>query len=202
MANSKNNTEKFEIAPINPGWIKRKVPDSYADDDLRRIVLFYVINTPCVALSSSGIPLTEYGWKKDVWKTGKLKEMLFSVASLKKNSTFFLVKKLDEIKNACERANMKKAFHKNRDVEKIVIYKPNNYNEFTAVLYHIRNALAHGRLAMYESFDGIVFVLEDGVKKGDHFYVRSRMILKKSTLLKWIDILECKTEEAKDLCQH
>lgn len=29
--------EKYEIAPLNPGWIKRKVPDSYADDGLKKI---------------------------------------------------------------------------------------------------------------------------------------------------------------------
>jgi hypothetical protein len=59
-----------------------------------------------------------------------------------------------------------------------------------AVFYHIRNALAHGRLAMYKYGKDIIFVLEDGIKSGDRFQVRSRMVLKKSTLLKWIDILE------------
>ena len=31
----------FEIAPLNPGWIKRVVPDSYADDGLKKIIMFY-----------------------------------------------------------------------------------------------------------------------------------------------------------------
>ena len=98
-----------ETAPINPGWIKKRVPDKYADDDLLQ--------------------------------------------------------------------------------ERIVIYK-GNYNRFLSICYHIRNALAHGRLAMYERNNEIIFALEDGIKKQNKFHVRSRMILKKSTLLKWIDIVE------------
>ena len=43
---------------------------------------------------------------------------------------------------------------------------------------------------MYKHGEDIVFVLEDGVKKGDKFQVRSRMVLRKRTLLKWIEIIE------------
>ena len=205
MKKKKMHVEKGrETAPINPGWIKKKVPDSYADDDLKRIVLFYVINTPCTALSSSGIPLTEYGWPKDIWRKPALKQLLFDIAKLEYKKTFFPVNKTDETKNACEQAKMKKGFHNDRSVEKIVVYRNSGYNDFMSVLYHIRNAFAHGRLAMYEveNSEDIVFVLEDGVKRNNIYYVRARMILKKSTLIKWIDILECKTKEAKELCPN
>ena len=62
------------------------------------------------------------------------------------------------------------------------------------IIETLRNALAHGRLAMYPLGDetDIVFALEDGIKRNGEFQVRSRMILKKSTLLKWIDIIEKK----------
>lgn len=183
-----------EIAPLSPGWIKKTVPASYADDDLYRIVLFYVINTPCTDLSSSGLPLSSYGWGKEVWTKPTLKAKLFEVAGLEPKKTFFVAKKLNEMKSLCQAANMKKDFHKCREQEKIAIYKPSKYNEFMAILYHIRNALAHGRLAMYEikGKQDIFFALEDGVKKGDKFQVRSRMLLKKSTLIRWINILEKK----------
>ena len=202
MARKKKNVEKgVETSSMNPGWIKKKVPATYADDDLKRIVLFYVINTPCTQLSSSGIPLTEYGWDKDVWKTRDLVELLFSVAGLERGKTFFVAKKIDEMKDTCEKAEMKKGFHKDQSVEKIVIYQQPGYNTFMSVLYHIRNSLAHGRLAMYGAGKEIVLVLEDGVKKNGEFQVRSRMILKKSTLISWIDILECKIDKAKQLCE-
>ena len=102
-----SNDNGYEYAPLNPGWIKRIVPDSYADDVLREIILFYVINTPCTNLSSSSIALTEYGWKKDVWKKEGLKKALFDVAGLKRGESFFVVKNTNEMKRGCEQAHMK-----------------------------------------------------------------------------------------------
>lgn len=193
----KSTAKGMEIAPLNPGWIKRVVPDSYADNDLKRIVLFYVINTPCSALSSSSIPLTSYGWNKDLWKKNEPKKSLFDFAGLERDKTFFVAKKTNETKDMFTKASLNKKFHEKRDVEKVAIYKPSEYNEFMAILYHIRNAFAHGRLAMYaiDNSEDIVFALEDGIKRNGEFQVRSRMILKKSTLLKWIDILEKKENE-------
>ena len=184
----------FEITSLNPGWIKRRVPNSYADDGLRRIIMFYVINTPCSDLSSSSIPTNEYGWDKNVWRHHNLKNKLFAVASLERNSSFGVAKNVSDMKSVCQKIGMKKKFHDERTKEKIVIYKPPRYNEFMAILYHIRNALAHGRLAMYPIEDGkdIMFALEDGIKRNAEFQVRSRMLLKKTTLLKWIDIIEKK----------
>ncbi len=186
------NTNSYEISSLNLCWIKKKVPASYNNDELKRIVLFFVINTPCIDLSSSGICVQTYGWRNDVWKKGKLREQLLSAAGLKTNQTFFSAKKVDALKETLKKANWAKGFHKDREIERIAMYKPIRYNDFLAVCYHIRNALAHERLAMYPISNSadIVFVLEDGVKKGADFQVRSRMILKRSTLLKWIDIIE------------
>ncbi|MBR6108689.1 MAG: hypothetical protein IKQ36_03040 [Clostridia bacterium] len=185
-----NDESKYETAPISPGWIKRRVPSSYADDGLKRIVIFYVINTPCTEISSSSIPITEYGWSKNVWKNDALKNVLLKVADLKRGDTFVVAKKTEDIKSSCEKAKLKKGFHQSRAMERVVFFK-NKSNEFLSLFWHIRNSLAHGRLAMYPSSDGdIVFALEDGVKRNGYYYVRARMILKKSTLLKWIDIIE------------
>lgn len=196
----KNEDKGFEYSSINPGWIKKKIPNNYSDDNLKRIVLFYVINTPCTDLSSSGISLSDYGWDKKVWQNNVLKDKLFSVASLERGNNFVVAKNTREMKSSCEIAGMKKKFHQKRDVEKIVFYKPSRYNEFIAVLYHIRNAFAHGRLAIYaiQDSEDVMFALEDGVKDKNGFQIRSRMLLKKSTLLKWIDILEKKPTEEQD----
>ena len=118
-----------------------------------------------------------------------MKNVLFNIAGLKRKESFFIVSHTNEMKNACEQAHMKKGFHKNLDTQKIVAYK-GKYNEFLCVFYHIRNAFAHGRLAMYERKGDIVFALEDGVKRYGQFEVRSRMILKKSTLKSWMDVIK------------
>ena len=184
----------YEMAPLNPGWIKKRVPDSYADDNLRDLIMFFVINTPCTDLSSSSISLSEYGWDKNVWKNNKLKNILFAIAGIERNSSFVVAHNTNEMKDACEKASLKKKFHQNRNKERIVIYK-GRYNEFLSICYHIRNAFAHGRLAMYDYENGkdIIFALEDGVKKNGKLQVRSRMILKKSTLVQWMYILKSGT---------
>lgn len=189
---SKKIDNGFEMTSISPGWIKKKVPDSYADDVLKELVLFYVINTPCTDLSSSGLALSHYGWNKDIWKKGKLKSALFEIADLKSKTTFCVAHKTNEMKKVCKAANLSKGFQTQRDVERIAMYKNSRYNEFLCICYHIRNAFAHGRLAMYDYENGndIIFVLEDGVKKNGKFQVRSRMILKKSTLKTWMDIIK------------
>ena len=181
----------YEISPMNPGWIKRRVPDEYADDSLKDLIMFFVINTPCTNLSSSSIDLSDYGWGKDIWKNEKLKKALFQIAGIERGSTFVVAQKINEMKSVCEKASLKKNFHKSRDIERIAIFK-GRYNEFLSICYHIRNAFAHGRLAMYDykNCEDIVFVLEDGVKKNGEFQVRSRMVLKKSTLIKWMQILK------------
>lgn len=184
----------YEISPMNPGWIKRRVPDEYADDSLKDLIMFFVINTPCTNLSSSSIDLSDYGWGKDIWKNEKLKKALFQIAGIERGSTFVVAQKASEMKSVCEKASLKKNFHKSRDIERIAIFK-GRYNEFLSICYHIRNAFAHGRLAMYDykNCEDIVFVLEDGVKKNGEFQVRSRMVLKKSTLIKWMQILKSGT---------
>lgn len=191
MADSKG----FELTDRNPGWVKKDVPKNFADDDLKKLVLFYVIYTPCTDLSSSSISMKRYGWDSDnVWRDQKLKNELFEVAGLVRNDTFISVKTIDMMKEACQKANMTRSFCKNRQKERIVIYKPSKYNEFLAICYHIRNAFAHGRLAVHsiKNSADIMFVLEDGLNYNGKFQVRSRMILKKSTLLRWIEIIDKK----------
>ena len=188
---TKNADEKCEKTSLNPGWIKRKVPDKYADEGLQRIILFFVINTPCVKESSSSISMSEYGWNSDVWKNETLRKELLSVADLERDKTLFVGEKLSDMKSVFENAEMKKGFQTNRKVEKVAFYKTGKYaSTIMNIFLHIRNSLAHGRLAMYKcGKDDVMLVLEDGVPKNKYFEVRSRMILKKSTLLKWIDII-------------
>lgn len=182
----------IEVAPVNPGWIKKKKKSEFMDLEMMRIFTFFVINTPCSEMSSSGIGLSEYGWGKKVWRTNELKNALFKVASLKKDETFVVAKKTTEMKNACEKCKAKKNFHNDRSKEKIVIYKSRS-NECLSIFNHIRNSFAHGRFSFYDSKDNqVIIVMEDGVKNNGSFHIRSRMILKKSTLITWIDLLERK----------
>lgn len=187
-----SNDNGYEISPINPGWIHKNENAKHYDTEFIRIFLFFVVNTPCVELSSRGKDLKEYGWSKDLWRKNYLKDSLFDVAGLVRDDTFVVAKKTDEMKKACEKGIAKKGFHVDRSKEKVVIYKSKD-NEFLSICHHIRNSFAHGRFSIFDEANGDeVFVMEDGIKHNGKFQVRSRMILKKTTLIKWLDILEKK----------
>ena len=68
-----------------------------------------------------------------------------------------------------------------------------------SVFYHLRNAFAHCRLNMIDVNGESVFIIEDvqSSKKRDKLKVSARMILRKSTLLKWIDLIENGEQEYK-----
>lgn len=181
----------LEISPQRPGWVRRNIKDSN-DNEFYRIIQFFLINTPCEDLSTSSISISDYSWGKDVWKKSTLKSQLFAVASLERGITFIVAKTTESMKKACEKADLMNNFHTKRNTERIVIYKPSRYNECMAIFYHIRNSLAHGRFTQYEDkgCSNSTFVFEDGINWRGSFQVRSRMILRKSTLLSWIRIIK------------
>lgn len=92
---------------------------------------------------------------------------------------------------ALEKADLKENFPCNFSHERICIYD-NQGNQFLSVFYHLRNAFAHCRLNMVDVAGECVFILEDVQpnKNSDQLKVSARMILRKSTLLKWIDLIE------------
>jgi hypothetical protein len=73
---------------------------------LKRLLLFYIVNTPCEKLSSSSIPLSKYLWKKNVWQFEKngLKAKLFSICNIVAGITYFKTRKLDGFKEILERS--------------------------------------------------------------------------------------------------
>lgn len=86
---------------------------------------------------------------------------------------------------ALKKAGMYDKFPDNLEQERIAL-NDKKKNQFMSVFYHLRNAFAHCRLNMVDVNNECVFVLEDAYKQK----ITARMILKKSTLLKWIDIIE------------
>ncbi len=173
----------------NPKWINWIAPDSFNDKDLFRIVIFFVFHSPCENLSSMRKSLLEYGWTSPWKKPYYLNKQLRQVTS--NYDLLFSVKSYDEMDTALEKADLKEMFPSDFSHERICIYDKEK-NQFLSVFYHIRNAFAHCRLNMVEVDRECVFILEDVVpnKKNNQLKVSARMILRKSTLIKWIDLIE------------
>lgn len=173
----------------NPKWIKWIGPDRFNDKDLFKIVTFFVFHSPCGNLSCMRKTLLEYGWSSP-WKNPYyLNRQLRQMAS--NYELIYSAKSYNEMDAALEKAALKENFPSDFSHERICIYD-NQGNQFMSVFYHIRNAFAHCRLNMLDVDGECVFVLEDGLlqKKSDRFKVSARMILRKSTLLKWIELIE------------
>lgn len=173
----------------NPEWINWIAPNSFEDKDLFRIVIFFVFHSPCENLSSMGRTLAEYGWSAPWKKPYYLNKQLRQVAS--NYELLFSAKGYNEMDAALEKADLKENFPCNFSHERICIYD-NQGNQFLSVFYHLRNAFAHCRLNMVDVAGECVLILEDVQpnKNSDQLKVSARMILRKSTLLKWIDLIE------------
>lgn len=181
---------KYLETPINAGWVNKRIPESKLDREFWDIYTFFVLYTICEGPSYKGVPIRQYGWGSKVWKTTELKNALYNVADLRREGTLCFAKNKEEMRNACKKTLLSDGFHKNRDVEKIAAYKGKD-NEIICICRHIRNSFAHGRFMVYENHDGDdVFIFEDGVKNNGKLQIRARMVLKKATLLRWIQIIK------------
>lgn len=173
----------------NPDWIRWIAPEHFNDQDLFKIVIFFVFHSPFSNLSSMGKTLDEYGWSAPWRKPYYLNKQLRQ-ASLYE-LVVYSAKGYNEMDVALEKADLKETFPSDFSRERICIYD-NQGNQFLSVFYHIRNAFAHCRLNMVDVDGDCVFIFEDvqPKKNSNQLKVSARMILRKSTLLKWIDLIE------------
>lgn len=191
----------FITTERHPKWINWIAPDRFNDKDLFRIVIFFVFHSPCANLSSMRKTLSEYGWNTPWKKPYYLNRQLRQAAS--NYEIIYSAKGYNEMDRALEKAALKENFPSDFSHERICIYD-NQGNQFLSVFYHIRNAFAHCRLNMVDADGECVFALEDVQpnNNSDCLKVSARMILRKSTLLKWIELIEngeCEYKKAQSL---
>ncbi len=173
----------------NPEWMQWIAPERFADSDLYRIVTFFVFHSPCNRLSAMSKSLNEYGWTDPWAKPFYLNKQLTQATT--SNSFVFSAKYYDNLEPVLCKAECKDNFPSKLNWERVCIYD-NMRNQFLSVFYHLRNAFAHCRLNMVDYEGECVFILEDVASnmKNGRYKLSARMILRKSTLLKWIDLIE------------
>jgi hypothetical protein len=136
-----------------------------------------------------GKSLVEYGWNTPWSKPFYLNKQLRQAAS--NYNLIYSAKSYDAMDIALEKADLKDNFPLDFSKERVCIYD-NQGNQFQSVFYHLRNALSHGRINMVDVNGECIFILEDVQSKQNEekLKVSARMILRKSTILKWIEIIE------------
>lgn len=191
--------EEGKITKVHPAWLDTVVPPEYEDEGLYEIILFFVIHSPCNGQSSKGISLTERGWKAKPWYSPKyLKEKLDKAIFGDNLRLLKMVESKAKLLPEINSLDLDDDFYMHRDKQRMLYSKIGNSgceSEYMSMFYHIRNALAHGRLAMYPAKnDDITFVMEDGKQVGkesdDKFEVSARIIINKSSLLNVIELLK------------
>lgn len=152
--------------------------------DFQKIFFFFTIFTPCTDLSCRGKSLKSYRWDdKKVLKDFLIKQKSIEIQS---GNTY------EELEAKLQESDLKNGFPEDTISEKIYIRVDDN--ELMSIFRHLRNSFAHGRFNVIDSNGEQYFLFEDRStridKKKNTYPVSARMILRKSTLLKWITIIE------------
>ena len=88
----------------NPDWMNWIAPERFDDNDLFRIVIFFVFHSPCADLSSMRKTLLEYGWTAPWKKPYYLNKQLKQAAS--QLEFIYSVKNYNALEDALKKAEM------------------------------------------------------------------------------------------------
>lgn len=189
---AKDNQRVF--TELHPKWLDDEVEKECFDEDFRRIILFYVFFSPCAKYSTQGRTLKYYGWKEKPWTPNQyLKEKLSKNIFGEKEKNFRHAQRLEKFKKDLAELSLEDDFYQNLETERVAMMSIGGEGAAYMNLFaHIRCALAHGRVAVYKDKQSSDYFLamENGKGKKGKFQVRARMVLRKKTLLNWIDIIQ------------
>ena len=186
---SAKDSSGYVYAEKKTEWIEIIDPKRFNDTSLNRITTFFLFHTPCEGLSAMGITLENRGWKeqwkKPIWLNRQLKDKSSNPKLL------FSSRILNDMKRALKEADLLGDFPPDNYTERIGLHDNKN-NQFMSVFYHLRNTFAHGRFKMVEIEDDVMFYFEDISPQKDKngYRVSARMVLRQSTLLNWIELIE------------
>lgn len=197
--NDRDISNKYIVVSENEEWLQRPISQKFCDEDFLRIVLFYVLHSPCKKSSYSRVNLEDYGWKNP-WHKEKFKEIIDGKANFNEKSFRFTSAHKD-FKTLWIETEKPDNFYDEISEEFAVFSHAGESNPHLDMLHHIRNSLAHGRFTVKKHNKEFYIFMEDVREVYNQLAVNARIVLKKKTLLNWIDIFECKSEEAKKLCQ-
>jgi len=190
-----NNKDKGVYAELDAAWLNTPSPFAQLDDDWIKIIIFYVFHVPVSGLSARGGALSVYKWgennNKNDFKILKAKLMLDAGMC---ESQFCCVESIEKMREALVDNNLYQ-FPKEIEMERVT-YRKTKTGINDSLLAHIRNSFAHGRLSFYDINNEIYVAMEDLAGKNQ---VSARMILSKTTLLKWKETIEDGPAIAKDI---
>lgn len=179
----------IEFAEHPPFWVKESdLAFINENQDIKDVIKFFVVNSPCPNVSARGIDLTQYGWKeKNPSKGSYLYNRLLAAAGLMENETLFVHGKADKTKELFLEAKMSENFCCEVSTNRIAII--NGGNLIITIFRAIRNCLAHCRFTITAQDGVFLLAMENGVATKDRLKVKARIVLKLSTMMEWVRII-------------
>lgn len=171
-------------------WIQN-IDQFESTEDFIKIAKFFLINTPVEGLSARGIILQNYGWEEGFNirnLNNKLKKSFHTSDVIYKSGN------LKDLNSLFQKLNFVEGYSQSFKEEKVVFANTKG-NQFMGICTHIRNCFAHSRFNIHELEDNDwIFYFEDvssraNTNNGEH-RLSAKMYIRKSTLLKWIDIIQ------------
>lgn len=196
----KEPPQGYIIVNESEKWINTSIEHLGDKTMFIRILSFYLIHSPCKKGSYSRYPLEKYGWVKP-WYKESFKKILDDIPSFSDSSFIYVQAQKDFMKkwNETEIGN---AFYNIKKIEYAVFTYAGESNPHLDLLHHIRNSLAHGRFATILHEREYYICFEDVNDDAGFLVVTARIVLKRSTLIKWIDTFEIKSIEAKNISKE
>lgn len=164
-------------------WTFKKKVKLPGNDNLAKLIQFYVWETPVPDVSSKGVELSEYGWKKSSLLTLHAEMRKISNFPGSKNQWWISVT-TNEIEKELQRigrldnydCSFEFAVHTVRD----------GLNKTEALFYLIRNSFAHGGFRKHK-YEGEIYYAFENQNNG---MLKGRAIFREQTLLNWIKVIK------------
>ena len=185
MAKRPDDSE-LTFADFDAEWLNTPSPFDELDADWVKIIVFFVFHVPVKNVSARGTTLSRFHWgeKNKTDDLKQLKKRLIKYSTMQ-TETF---KSVDLWKDLKGNLSDNDLLNFPSDVNRERITYRNDKGGINESLFnHLRNSFAHGRLSFYAIAGDTIIVLEDIDNKKT---VTARLILRKSTLLKWIIVIQ------------
>ncbi len=189
--------EDEQMTELRPDWVNLGDDELLLRCEFAKIACFFVVNSPCPKFATRGKELEFYNWAKKPWRTNRYLRKKLDAVLLPRSSSgkpFKVADRVSTVPAALRKAHLDDAWYEPPFGESFAFYNTLN-NEYMSIFYHIRCAIAHGRFAIIEDGVNLLYLLENGEQKGNIFLVKARMIVKESTLSRWVEILTSGPDE-------
>lgn len=177
----------------HPRWLEQGMDVQLSIRYYNALTKFYVVGSPVPGLSARQLDLKGLGWSSPWSKPEYLNRKMKDKATT--SDFLWSVGAYGRMGDCLRNAGMLDGWLSRATLQECVVLYNCKNNQMLSLLFHLRNALCHGRFAFFKHKRAIWVALEDvNVSRGRSSvegWVRlsARMILRHSTLLAWQELI-------------